>query len=92
MVVAKEKAEWLRGNTRCTWMLKEHHQTLLFGLLVTTYETFAELEAQFAQLRLQQVVQEHVVGTITVDHQSLALQLPTFAANVDAKAHAMFCN
>ena len=39
----------------------------------------AEIEAQFARLRLQQAAQEQ---------HSLAIQLPTFSAEVQAKAQA----
>ena len=52
-------------------------------LLVATHvKKIAELEAQISQLRMQQAAQEQAVGTITSDHHSLAIQLPTFATEV----------
>ena len=51
-------------------------------------QQIADLEAQLAQLRLLQAVQEQVVGTINADHQTLATQVPSFAADVQAKAQA----
>ena len=52
------------------------------------YAENRELEAKLAQLRLLLAAQEHVVGTINGDHQTLATQLLSFVANEHAKAQA----
>ena len=51
-------------------------------------QKISELEAQLTQLRLLHAVQEKVVGTINAYYQTRATQLPSFAADVQAKAEA----
>ena len=51
-------------------------------------QNIAELEEQLAQLKLHQMAQDQVVGTMNASRQELAHNLPTFAANVQATAQA----